>query len=77
MRKIKHARTADCVVAGFRWHKNGAGTHVGSLILGLFDLTHPRHAGGLFSPRHLFDETIGNELKCPSFVVTSQPITGV
>jgi ATP-dependent DNA ligase len=37
MLKIKHARTADCVVAGFRWHKNGRGTHVGSLILGLYD----------------------------------------
>ena len=35
--KIKHARTADCVVAGFRWHKNGPGTLVGSLLLGLFD----------------------------------------
>jgi ATP-dependent DNA ligase len=35
--KIKHARTADCVVAGFRWHKNGPGTHVGSLLLGLYD----------------------------------------
>ena len=37
--KIKHARTADCVVAGFRWHKNGPGTLVGSLLLGLFDDT--------------------------------------
>jgi ATP-dependent DNA ligase len=37
MIKIKHARTADCVVAGFRWHKNGPGTMVGSLLLGLFD----------------------------------------
>ena len=37
MLKIKHQRTADCVVAGFRWHKNGPGTHVGSLLLGLFD----------------------------------------
>lgn len=37
MFKIKHARTADCVVAGFRWHKNGPGTLVGSLLLGLFD----------------------------------------
>jgi ATP-dependent DNA ligase len=37
MFKIKHQRTADCVVAGFRWHKNGPGTHVGSLLLGLFD----------------------------------------
>jgi ATP-dependent DNA ligase len=37
MLKIKHARTADCVVAGFRWHKNGPGTMVGSLLLGLYD----------------------------------------
>ena len=34
MLKIKHERTADCVVAGFRWHKNGPGTHVGRLLLG-------------------------------------------
>ena len=38
MFKIKHARTADCVVAGFRWHKNGEGI-IGSLLLGLFDDT--------------------------------------
>ncbi len=37
MAKIKHLRTADCVVAGFRWHKNGPGTMVGSLLLGLHD----------------------------------------
>ncbi len=35
MLKIKHARTADCVVAGFRWHKSGP--VVGSLVLGLHD----------------------------------------
>jgi ATP-dependent DNA ligase len=35
--KIKHVRTADCVVGGFRWHKNGQGTLVGSLLLGLYD----------------------------------------
>jgi ATP-dependent DNA ligase len=39
MIKIKHVRTADCVVAGFRWHKNGHGTLVGSLLLGLYDDT--------------------------------------
>jgi ATP-dependent DNA ligase len=39
MLKIKHQRTADCVVAGFRWHKNGPGTHIGSLLLGLYDDT--------------------------------------
>src|SRR5512143_1659395 len=37
MIKVKHRRTADCVVAGFRWHKNGPGTMVGSLLLGLYD----------------------------------------
>jgi ATP-dependent DNA ligase len=37
MAKIKHLRTADCVVAGFRWHKNGPGTMVGSLLLGLWN----------------------------------------
>src|SRR5258708_1201871 len=36
MVKIKHGRTADCVVAGFRWHKAGKGI-VGSLLLGLYD----------------------------------------
>lgn len=35
--KVKHKRTADCVVAGFRWAKNQAGTAVGSLLLGLYD----------------------------------------
>ena len=37
MIKVKHARTADCVVAGFRWHKNGKDRLVGSLLLGLYD----------------------------------------
>jgi ATP-dependent DNA ligase len=35
MVKVKHERTADCVVAGFRWHKSGG--VVGSLLLGLYD----------------------------------------
>ncbi len=35
MIKVKHERTIDCVVAGFRWHKDGQG--VGSLLLGLYD----------------------------------------
>jgi ATP-dependent DNA ligase len=37
MIKVKHARTADCVVAGFRWHKAGKNRLVGSLLLGLYD----------------------------------------
>ena len=36
MIKVKHARTADCVVAGFRWYKTGQDA-VGSLLLGLYD----------------------------------------
>ena len=36
MFKIKHVRTADCAVAGFRWHKSGKDA-VGSLLLGLYD----------------------------------------
>jgi ATP-dependent DNA ligase len=37
MVKVKHSRTADCVVAGFRWHKAGKDALVGSLLLGLYD----------------------------------------
>ena len=37
MWKIKHQRTADCVVAGFRWYKGGKDRLVGSLLLGLYD----------------------------------------
>ena len=36
MLKIKHVRTADCVVAGFRWYKDRTDA-VGSLLLGLYD----------------------------------------
>ena len=36
MVKVKHARTADCVVAGYRVHKSGPDA-VGSLLLGLYD----------------------------------------
>ena len=49
MLKIKHARTADCVVAGFRWHKNGPGTHIGSLLLGLYDDEGKLHHVGITS----------------------------
>jgi ATP-dependent DNA ligase len=49
MLKIKHQRTADCVVAGFRWHKNGPKTHVGSLLLGLFDDDGKLHHVGITS----------------------------
>jgi ATP-dependent DNA ligase len=37
MLKVKHERECDCVVGGFRWHKRGARTAIGSLLLGLYD----------------------------------------
>jgi ATP-dependent DNA ligase len=37
MLKVKHERECDCVVAGFRWHKNEKGTALGSLLLGLYN----------------------------------------
>ena len=48
MFKIKHARTADCVVAGFRWHKSGQDA-VGSLLLGLYDSSGTLHHVGVTS----------------------------
>jgi ATP-dependent DNA ligase len=62
MVKVKHARTADCVVAGFRWHKGGPGTLVGSLLLGLYDANDTLHHVGVASAftaarrRQLVDE---------------------
>ncbi|MBB3036502.1 ATP-dependent DNA ligase [Hoyosella altamirensis] len=47
MIKVKHERSADCVVAGFRWHKDGEG--VGSLLLGLFDDAGTLHHVGVAS----------------------------
>jgi ATP-dependent DNA ligase len=49
MVKVKHVRTADCVVAGFRWHKQGKGTLVGSLLLGLHDDAGVLHHVGVTS----------------------------
>jgi ATP-dependent DNA ligase len=47
MMKVKHERTADCVVGGFRWHKSGG--VVGSLLLGLFDPSGVLHHVGVAS----------------------------
>jgi ATP-dependent DNA ligase len=49
MIKVKHERTADCVVAGFRWHKTGRNELVGSLLLGLYDDTRRLHHVGVTS----------------------------
>jgi ATP-dependent DNA ligase len=43
--KVKHSRVADCVVAGFRWHKSGG--VVGSLLLGLYDASGRLHHVGV------------------------------
>jgi ATP-dependent DNA ligase len=45
MLKVKHERECDCVVAGFRWHKLGGKTAVGSLLLGLYDGDSLEHVG--------------------------------
>ena len=49
MFKVKHSRTADCVVAGFRWHKTGKGELIGSLLLGLYDDQQRLHHVGVTS----------------------------
>jgi ATP-dependent DNA ligase len=49
MIKVKHVRTADCVVAGFRWHKTGKDSLVGSLLLGLYDEHDRLHHVGVTS----------------------------
>jgi ATP-dependent DNA ligase len=43
--KVKHQRTADCAVAGYRIHKDGNG--VGSLLLGLYDADGEMHSVGV------------------------------
>jgi ATP-dependent DNA ligase len=49
MLKVKHQRTADCVVAGFRWYKGGKGRLIGSLLLGLYDNEGVLHHVGVCS----------------------------
>jgi ATP-dependent DNA ligase len=57
MQKIKHLRTADCVVGGFRWYKGGEGKAVGSLLLGLYDeggvLHHVGHTASFKGPERV------------------------
>ena len=59
MMKIKHARTVDCVVAGFRWYKGGKDTLVGSLLLGLYDEAGVLHHVGIAAS---FKQTVRAEL---------------
>jgi len=48
MFKIKHERSAECVVAGYRWHKSGRDA-IGSLLLGLYDNAGKLHHVGVTS----------------------------
>jgi ATP-dependent DNA ligase len=59
MLKIKHQRTADCVVAGFRWYKGGKDKLVGSLLLGLYDAAGVLHHVGVCAG---FKQTMRAEL---------------
>ena len=69
--KVKHQRTADCVVAGFRVHKSGVG--VGSLLLGLFDDEgHLHHVGVAAS----FTEARRKELAAELAPLTERALEG-
>jgi ATP-dependent DNA ligase len=59
--KVKHERTADCVVAGFRVHKDGEG--VGSLLLGLYgDDDRLHHVGVCAAFTAVFRKELVDEL---------------
>ncbi|MEJ7599436.1 MAG: ATP-dependent DNA ligase [Kofleriaceae bacterium] len=49
MLKIKHQRTADCVVGGFRWYKGGRDKLLGSMLLGIYDAAGTLHHVGIAS----------------------------
>jgi ATP-dependent DNA ligase len=57
MVKVKHLRTADCVVGGLRWAKGADGRAVGSLLLGLYDadgvLHHVGHTSSFKAPERV------------------------
>jgi ATP-dependent DNA ligase len=67
MVKVKHARTAECVVAGLRWYKKAPGA-VGSLLLGLYDDAGELHHVGVTSSfdmatrKHLAQELLPLEI---------------
>jgi ATP-dependent DNA ligase len=64
MLKIKHQRTADCVVAGFRWYKGGRGRLLGSMLLGLHDAEGKLHHVGVCSGFKMADrEALADLLK--------------
>jgi len=63
MLKIKHQRTADCVVGGFRWYKGGKDKLLGSMLLGLYDDAGVLHHVGITSSFKAADrETLAEKL---------------
>lgn len=80
MTKIKHLRTADCVVAGFRWRDEPVS--VASLLLGLFDGDGTLHHVGVTSSftnerrRQLVDELAPQRLTDPSSHPWTGPVDG-
>jgi ATP-dependent DNA ligase len=74
MLKVKHERTADCVVAGFRWFKGGGG--VGSFLLGLNDERGALHHVGICSasPRRSASSSRSSSRRCGT--TRSGPIPG-
>jgi ATP-dependent DNA ligase len=63
MLKVKHVRTADCAVIGFRWHKSGKDA-VGSLLLGLYDEAGELHHAGVASAFKMAERrALASELK--------------
>jgi ATP-dependent DNA ligase len=75
MIKVKHERTADCVVAGFRWHKSGP--IVGSLLLGLYDETGQlRHIGVAASFTAARRKELVGELEPLRIAAADHPWTG-
>jgi ATP-dependent DNA ligase len=71
MVKVKHRRTADCVVAGFRVHRRGDG--VGSLLLGLYDEEGSLHHVGVASS---FSEARRRELADDLTPLTEHALDG-
>jgi ATP-dependent DNA ligase len=79
MLKIKHERTAEFVVGGFRWHRAAPGSEVGSLLLGLWDGGELRHVGVIGSfPATQRSALVGEltPLRCTAAEAPSHPWAG-
>ena len=77
MVKVKHERTCDCVVAGYRVHKDGNG--VGSLLLGLYDDDGTLHHVGVASgmAAKLRTELLDGDRTAPQEHARRPPVEGL